>query len=376
MTNVLDPVRNIAVCQANTGYDASVTSVVLASGHGAKLPVVASEGAFNLVWWNWTDYPNPKDDPNVEIVRVTARSTDTLTITRAQEGTSAATHNTANKTYYLMLAPTKKLRDDIEAFLQTLGTGAFATIANYAPLAGATFTGDITITHPGGVPVLDLKCDHATLSYGLIGFRCASGNRKWYIATDQFYSTGLEFIRDATTMAMYLSSAAGTAALPTLTLEGDIDTGLYSIGADSLGISTNGVLRLAIDATGLTTAYAVLSSSPTAGIGYSAGAGGAQTQGTNKATTVTLNTICGTITTHNASLAAGAIVSFQVTDSAVAATDVIHLQHDSGGTLGAYTLNASGSAAGHFHIDIRNNTAGALTDAIVIRFVVIKAVVA
>lgn len=115
-------------------------------------------------------------------------------------------------------------------------------------------------------------------------------------------------------------------------------------------------------------------SSGLVGIGYAAGSGGAQTQGTSKATTVTLNALCGTITTHNAQLNAATIVSFQVTNSTVAATDVIHVQHDSGGTLGAYTINASGPAAGHFHIDIRNNTAGNLSEALVIRFAVIKAV--
>jgi hypothetical protein len=72
-------------------------------------------------------------------------------------------------------------------------------------------------------------------------------------------------------------------------------------------------------------------------------------------------------------LNAATIVSFQVTNSTVAATDIVIVNHDSGGTLGAYTVNASGAAAGHFHIDIRNNTAGNLGEALVIRFAVIKA---
>ena len=125
-----------------------------------------------------------------------------------------------------------------------------------------------------------------------------------------------------------------------------------------------------LEATGL-----IKSSSATAGIGYAAGAGDAQTQGTSKATTVTINAICGTITTHNATLNAATIVSFQVTNSAVAATDVVIVNHDSGGTLGAYTVNASGTATGHFHVDLRNNSASNLSEALVIRFAVIKAVV-
>jgi len=110
---MLDPVRNFAEVVVSTGYDDAATSIVLSSGEGAKLPAPASEGAFNLVWWNWTDYPNPKDDPNKEIVRCTARSTDTLTVTRNQESSGASTKNEAGKTYHMALTPTKKFRDDL-----------------------------------------------------------------------------------------------------------------------------------------------------------------------------------------------------------------------------------------------------------------------
>lgn len=110
---VLDPVKNFAKVTVSTGYDASATSIALTSGQGAKLPTPSIDGSFNLVWWNSTDYSDPSDDPNVEIVRCTARSTDTLTVTRAQESTSASTKNTSAKTYKMILAPTKKLVDDI-----------------------------------------------------------------------------------------------------------------------------------------------------------------------------------------------------------------------------------------------------------------------
>jgi hypothetical protein len=109
-------------------------------------------------------------------------------------------------------------------------------------------------------------------------------------------------------------------------------------------------------------------------IGYSAGAGGIVTQGTNKATGVTINKCCGEITTHNATLNAATIVSFAVTDSCVKDTDLVAVEHDSGGTLGSYTVCANTVAAGSFQISIRNNTAGNLGEALAIRFVVIRAV--
>lgn len=118
-----------------------------------------------------------------------------------------------------------------------------------------------------------------------------------------------------------------------------------------------------------------LSSSGTAGIGYSTGAGGTVTQLTSKATGVALNKITGQITLNNAALNAGVIVSFVLTDTAIALGDVLVLNHVATGTFGAYSLNAR-AAAGSATIDVRNNTAGNLSEAIVIAFAVIKAVTA
>lgn len=119
----------------------------------------------------------------------------------------------------------------------------------------------------------------------------------------------------------------------------------------------------------------ITSSGATSGIGYATGAGGTVTQLTNKSTGVTLSKVCGQITMNNAALAAGAIVSFVLTNTAIAATDVVELQHQATGTGGAYGLNAQ-SAAGSATINVRNNTAGSLSEAIVISFVVIKGVTA
>jgi hypothetical protein len=135
---ILDPVKNFAIVTVSTGYDNAATTVVLSTGHGAKLPDPATDGAFNLPWFDSTTYSSPSDDPNAEIVRVTARSGDTLTVARAQEGTSAASHNTAGKTYKMILAPTKKLRDDIETSLQQA--------PRYAEDSGASDSYAITLT--------------------------------------------------------------------------------------------------------------------------------------------------------------------------------------------------------------------------------------
>lgn len=121
----------------------------------------------------------------------------------------------------------------------------------------------------------------------------------------------------------------------------------------------------------------ISSSSPTAGIGYMTGAGGAVTQGagTAKNSAVTLNTVTGTITTSTDALSALATAQFTFTNSTITATDIVVVNHKSGGTLAAYSFAVS-PGAGTATVFIRNNTAGSLSEALVLQFAVIKSVVA
>ena len=109
--------------------------------------------------------------------------------------------------------------------------------------------------------------------------------------------------------------------------------------------------------------------------GYVTGDGGAVTQSTSKSTGVTLSKKCGQITLNGAALAADTTVSFTLTNTTVAATDIIVLNHVSGGTAGSYLLNAQ-AAAGSASINVRNIPSGSLSEAIVIGFAVVKAVIA
>ena len=108
--------------------------------------------------------------------------------------------------------------------------------------------------------------------------------------------------------------------------------------------------------------------------GYVTGDGGAVTQSTSKSTGVTLSKKCGQITLNGAALAADTTVSFTLTNTTVAATDIIVLNHVSGGTAGSYLLNAQ-AAAGSATINVRNVTSGSLSQAIKIGFALVKAVI-
>lgn len=110
-----DPVKNFAKCTVSVGYSSTDNQIVLVSGHGDRLPDPFVDGAFNLVWYNSSDYGDPADDPYVEVIRCTVRDADTLTVLRAQEDTEARDHNLPNKRYKLILAPTQKKIEDLEA---------------------------------------------------------------------------------------------------------------------------------------------------------------------------------------------------------------------------------------------------------------------
>jgi hypothetical protein len=125
--------------------------------------------------------------------------------------------------------------------------------------------------------------------------------------------------------------------------------------------------RLSVDALGQ-----VLALSPLGGLGYGTGAGGTVTQITSKATGVTLNKVVGAITLNAASLAATTSVGFTLTNSAIAAADAVLVSVKSGATADAYTVTVDAVAAGSCRISIRNVTAGALAEAVVLTFAVIK----
>jgi hypothetical protein len=114
----------------------------------------------------------------------------------------------------------------------------------------------------------------------------------------------------------------------------------------------------------------VTSNSATAGIGYATGAGGVVTQGTNRTTGVTLNTVSGAITLVSAA-GTTSWQSFTVTNSTVAATDVVIVNQKSGTDL--YEIHVTAVAAGSFRISYKT-TAGTTTEQPVFNFAVIKAV--
>ena len=166
----------------------------------------------------------------------------------------------------------------------------------------------------------------------------------------EFYNSDTN---NAAVGAYILSSAVGTSGGGTIR---------FGAAADAGAVAE--IARVA--STGLTVTR------DTAGLGYGTGTGGAVTQATSRTTGVTLNKTNGAITLVSA---AGTATwqSFTVTNSTVAATDVVVLSQKSGTDL--YMLEVTAVAAGSFRISFAT-TGGTTTEQPVFNFAVIKAVAA
>src|ERR1035441_1182208 len=241
----LDAAKNWAKANLSTGYATGDTSVVLVSGGGAKFPAAP----FNAVWYNSTDYSNPGDDASAEIVRVTVISTDTLTITRAQESTSAANHNTAGKTYTLFAGPTAKLLTDI---LGISITGSAATVTGAAQTA-ITSVGTLSGLTVTAAPTF------SALTLGSVRFASTSG----LIAQDNanfFWDATNHRLGIGTTAPGYPLTVLGTAVnTVVVNTPGGLGGPAMSLIASSAG---TGRMLMSIQSTG---AYTYLGSEASGG---------------------------------------------------------------------------------------------------------------
>ena len=193
-------------------------------------------------------------------------------------------------------------------------------------------------------------------SFGVVaGFNWVSGELQ--VPGDIRLSGGGSF---QTTLQLVTPTAARTITFPDL-------TGTVALVGGSSG-QTLYNLNGAVAGTG-TTFSAATGTRFSLQFGY--GSGGVVTQQTNKETAVTLNTACGNITMNGAALAGSAVAVFTLNSDKIESGDFVGVNHVSGGAFGNYYCDAR-AANGSASVMIRNLTSGSLSDAIVLRFSVIK----
>jgi hypothetical protein len=214
----------------------------------------------------------------------------------------------------------------------------------------ATFGGTLGVT---GVTNLTTDLNVNTNKFQVTG---ASGNTA---IAGTLAVTGVATFTVSPVFSAPITAATITTLTPT-TIAGNVSfSGTPTFGAASFSSA-------------LTSTSSITSSSATAGIGYSVGSGGTITQITSKSTGVTLNTICGVITMNNAALAATTSVSFTLTNSAIGTTDIVLLQILGVGTAASYFAQVDQVLSGSCRIHFRNITAGSLSEAVQLSFIVFK----
>lgn len=159
-----DAHKNFAISAVATAPSpaASGTSLVVTGGHGTRFPAVP----FNATIWPTGATPDPA---TAEIVRVTAISTDTFTITRTQESTSARTVIVGDQ---IMAGITALTATEIEEALKTFDV--FTPLDNNPPAANyATFD----TRNSTAVLEFDTTTEESAVFVGIIpiGVNLASG---------------------------------------------------------------------------------------------------------------------------------------------------------------------------------------------------------
>ena len=124
------------------GINSSATSITLTTGQGARFPTLSAGDYF---YATLIDTSN-----NLEIVKCTARSTDVLTVTRAQELTTARAYSTGDRIEIRITAATFEEAsgiEDGEVTAAKLSATAVTDKLGYTPVnkTGDTMTGTLTL---------------------------------------------------------------------------------------------------------------------------------------------------------------------------------------------------------------------------------------
>lgn len=252
---------NNAKSTLTSGINNSVTSVTVASGSNFPSPTGAD------YFWATLD-----DGSNIEIVKVTARSSNTMTVTRAQQGTSAHTFSAGTR---FELRVTKQTLED----LQTAASGGAPTDATYITQTangslsaeqalGSLSTGYMKVTTTTGVvssqtvpiPVGDGGTGATTFSSNLpligvggsaITTGTRSGNSTAFVTTTGTQTSGDCVEIDANGNHIAAGAPCGSGGSGDVATDGiwdakgDLAAGTGANAADNLTVGSNGQMLIA-----------------------------------------------------------------------------------------------------------------------------------
>lgn len=197
-------VANNAFATLASSITNSATSITLTTGQGARFP---SLGAGDYFYATLVDTSN-----NLEIVKCTARSTDVLTVVRAQESTTARAYSAGDRIEIRLTAAT--FTDATQAlptqtgnagkYLKTDGTNATWETVSVTPTAISDQTNSSTgyFDLPAGTTAQRPGSPNA----GMVRFNTTIGEPEWY---DPLSASWFKFSQGATYSVEYLVVAGG-----------------------------------------------------------------------------------------------------------------------------------------------------------------------
>jgi hypothetical protein len=153
-------VTNNATTTLAASITSTATTINLLGGTGALFPTLGASD------WFWGTLMN--SGGSIEVVKVTARSTDALSVLRGQDNTTALAWNPGDK---FELRPTAALFND--------KLGVVDAAATYLPQAGGTLAGGLTVG--GGLTV-----NGGLTANGVLVSNSASANTE----IDHYFATG------------------------------------------------------------------------------------------------------------------------------------------------------------------------------------------
>ena len=245
----------------------SVTTISLAAGNGARFPSLSSGEFF---YATLVDSSN-----NLEIVKVTARSTDTLTVTRGQDGTTGRAYSAGDRI---------ELRPVAAALTNMVQLDGDQTIAGAKTFSGAvsctsTLTGG-TLSLNSSNPSLKITDSDTGSFCELISYDAGGGLRPSAIRVSNDGTGGSSDIMSWTSSNVGIGVNNPSTKLhvngsaPQLRLS-DSSTGSFVqlTSYDAGGGLRPAAIRVSNDGTGGTTDVMTLTSSGNVGIGTSSPAG-------------------------------------------------------------------------------------------------------
>lgn len=117
-TTWLQKKNNAKSTITNNPLSAGGLSITLASSTGSLFPTTGATWLATI--WDAVTYPDPSDDPNMEVVLIDSRSTDTLTVNssgRGYAGTTGVEHATGSAIRLLIM---KEHTDQYETAINTI----------------------------------------------------------------------------------------------------------------------------------------------------------------------------------------------------------------------------------------------------------------